>query len=330
MFDVVGVLILVLLWVLFGFLASAAWRSHRLLVKVLGTLLAGLLTIVLTLVIVVVLIGFYKLNVAQAAPPGTFKVAGTPEQVAHGQKMANFCTGCHSTGNNLPLDGAAMNFLEGGPPVGNIQPPNLTPAGPLKDWSDGEIVRAIRDGIEKSGRPLVIMPSDIFHNMSDADVQSIVAFLRTQPAVNHTTEPSRLNALGALFVGAGLFSTSAQVPTMSIVNGPPSGATVEYGQYVVSIAGCRSCHGADLGGGTAGGFGPPPGPNLTAAVAKMRDADFINTIRTGTDPAGHKLDPQNMPWKEISASFDDNELKGVFMYLKTVPPVDRPSPATTP
>jgi Cytochrome C oxidase, cbb3-type, subunit III len=184
----------------------------------------------------------------------------------------------------------------------------------------------MRDGVEKSGRPLIIMPADTFHNMSDADVQSIVAFLRSQPATAHATEPTRINALGAPLVGIGLFQLNNQPPTTSIITNPPPGATVEYGQYAVSISGCRLCHGADLGGGTPSGFGPPAGPNLTAAIAKMSDAEFINTIHTGTDPSGHKLDPQNMPWKELSGTFDDNELKAIYMYLKTVPLVNRASP----
>ena len=34
---------------------------------------------------------------------------------------------------------------------------NLTPAGPLKDWSDGEIFRAIRNGIDRDGQVLFAM-----------------------------------------------------------------------------------------------------------------------------------------------------------------------------
>jgi cytochrome c553 len=327
MFDFVGVLILVVLWLVFAFLARGSWHARNAILKWIGVMLAGLVTIVLTLVIVVVLIGFYRLNVVQAAPPGTYKVAGTPEQLARGQKIANFCTGCHSTGNKFPLDGASANFLAGGPPVGTIQPQNLTPAGPLKDWSDGEIARAIRDGVDKGGRPMLIMPADIFHNMSDADVQSVVAFLRSQQPAPHATEPTKLNALGALFVGAGLFQPIAQPPTTGIINSPPPGATIEYGKYAVEgLAGCRTCHGTDFGGGTDSQFGPPAGPNLTTVIAGMSEADFIKTIRTGTNPSGKNLDPQNMPWKETSATFDDNELKAIYMYIKSVPPVNRASP----
>ena len=326
MFDIVGVLILVILWLVFAFLVRGSWHARNAILKWVGVVLAGLLTVLFTLVIVVVLFGFYQLNSAPAAQASAIKVQGTPEQLARGQKIANFCVGCHSISNTLPLNGAAASFLEG-TPIGVIQPPNLTPAGPLKDWSDGEIIRAIRDGIDKSGRPQLIMPSDQFHNMSDADVQSVVAFLRSQPAVAHATEPTQLSVLGALIIGIGGFPTAAQTPTTGPIAGPPPGATVEYGQYAVVLAGCRSCRGSDLGGGQISPFGGPPvGPNLTAVVAKMSDAEFVSTIRTGIDPSGHHLDPDMMPYSSFAGAFDDSELKGVYSYLKSVPPVNRAVP----
>ncbi|MCA1554358.1 MAG: cytochrome c, partial [Chloroflexi bacterium] len=85
----------------------------------------------------------------------------------------------------------------------------------------------------------------------------------------------------------------------------------------------------DLGGGTPGGFGPPAGPNLTAIVPKWTDADFLKTIRTGTDPAGHKLDPEQMPYTEISAATTDDDLKAIYLYLKSLPPVNRVVPTMT-
>ena len=136
--------------------------------------------------------------------------------------------------------------------------------------------------------------------------------------------------IGALAVGIGDFATAAQPPTTGAVNAPPAGATVEYGQYAVQIAGCRFCHGTDLGGGAPGGFGPGPGPNLTAIVPKMSDVQFVNTIRSGTDPSGHQLNPDLMPWKTVSAAFDDNELKAVYLYLKSVPSVERAVPTPAP
>lgn len=325
-FDFAGVLVLVVLVVLLGWLATRAWGAKNAIVKWLGVVLAGLLTLIFALVTVVGLIGFYKLNARHANPVADVRVAGTPEQIARGEKFANFCAGCHSTTLKPPLDGGQENFLSEGPPLvsATLYPTNLTPGGPLKDWSDGEIIRAIREGVDQDGRALIIMPSEVFHNMSDDDVQALVAYLRSQPAVQHDTPAKSFNVVGAVFIGAGLLPLNAQAPITEAIVAPPAGKTADYGQYLVSISGCRVCHGPDLAGGAVGGFGPPPGPNLTLSLPKWGESDFINTIRTGTDPTGKALNPVEMPWKEIGATYTDDELGAMYAYLHGLTPVEKP------
>ena len=197
----------------------------------------------------------------------------------------------------------------------------------IKDWSDGEIIRAIREGVHKSGRPLVIMPSEAFHNMSDADVQSIVAYLRSQPAVEPNTPAMKLNVLAAVFVGAGMFTTAAQAPITQPIVAPVAGATSDYGKYLVSVMNCRGCHGDNLTGGKPGGP-TPVGPNLAVIVPTWSEAGFVTTLRTGADPAGHTLG-QGMPRKEISAFASDDDLRAMYAYLRGLTQV-APVPPTEP
>jgi len=42
-------------------------------------------------------------------------------------------------------------------PIGSFVSSNLTPAGRLKRWSDGQIFRAIRNGVDANGRWLTLM-----------------------------------------------------------------------------------------------------------------------------------------------------------------------------
>lgn len=321
MFDFVGALVLIVLVVLFGWLALRAWGSKRALLKWVGVVLAGLLTLVLALVLVVVLIGFYKLNAPHNNPVANIKVAGTPEQLARGGKLAAGCGGCHSTTHRPPLDGGNDDFFAGGPPLGSLFAPNLTPGGELKDWSDGEIIRAIREGVDKSGRPLLVMPSAGLRNLSDADVQSLVAFLRSQPAVKHDVPEPRVTLLAALFVGAGMFETSAQTPITQPIIAPPPGATADYGKYLVSFSGCRDCHGENLVGGVPGGFAPV-GPNLTVIGSKWSESDFVKALRTGVKPDGKSF-AETMPWQEFAAAYSEDEIKGVFAYLKMLTPITK-------
>jgi len=322
MIDFAGLAVLLLLVLGFGFLVTRAWRAKNALLKWVGVVLAGLLTLVLTAAFVLAVAGTLKLNRNYNAdhPVASITVAGTPEQVARGEKFAHFCAMCHGTDGQLPLSG--QDFLGGGgggPPVGTMWASNLTPGGELKDWSDGEIVRAIREGVHKNGRSLLIMPSEIFHNLSDDDAQAIVAYLRSQDPVTLDAPPNGLNVLGAMLVATmGEGFQMVQPHIAQPVTRPPEGTSAEYGHYLVSVVGCQLCHGDNLAGGKVGG-GPPPGPNLTTLAPTWSEDGFIKTIRTGVDPTGHTLNPEDMPYKQISALASDDDLRAIYAYLHGLP-----------
>ncbi|HVC33569.1 MAG TPA: cytochrome c [Chloroflexota bacterium] len=323
---IIGI-VLIALAVAFVVLARRARRGKHLLIRWPGAVLAGLLAIVCALVGVVDLMGVYRLNAVHGNPVSDVKVAATSAELARGEHLAHLCTSCHSTTGDLPLDGGRTSLLSNpdGSGLGALYPPNLTPGSPLKGWSDGQIIRAVREGVDNNGHALMIMPSETFHQMSDADVQAIVAYLRSQPAVTHVTPPRNINLIGTLLIGTGVFPLAVQAPITQPVVAPPAGITPEYGKYLVAVSGCQTCHGADLAGGRAGA-GPPPGPNLTQIVPKWTRAQFVTTIRTGTDPTGYALRPDMMPWKEFSAAYSDDELGAIYAYLHTVKPIEHPSP----
>ena len=245
--NIVSLLVLVLLVVLFAWLATRAWRAKRAFVKWPGVILTGLLTLVFAAVTVVAVLGFVKLEARHANPVADLKVAGTAEQIARG--------GATGLGlRRLPLADARSavgrqhrEFIAGGPPLGVIYATNLTPGGPLQGWTDGEIVRAIREGIANDGRALIVMPSQAYRHLSDADVQALVAYLRSQPAVNNPQPARNMNILAALFVGAGLFPTSAQAP-VGVVSAPPPVPPPSTASTWCSAGGCADCHGAKLDG----------------------------------------------------------------------------------
>jgi mono/diheme cytochrome c family protein len=300
---------------LFGWLAVRAWRSPRALVRWLGMIVSGPLAAFCAFVAVVALLGVYKLEAPRPNPLANLQIARSPERLARGERLAHLCASCHSSSGQLPLDGGTENFVEG---LGTIVAPNLTPSGPLKAWTDGEIVRAIREGVDRHGRALMIMPAENFRYMSDDDVQALVAYLRTQPAADRQTPDKELSLLGTALVGAGVFPTTVQPPIAAPIANPPV-AAAEHGRYLVDISGCRSCHGANLTGGDPQGF-TPVGPHLPAIAAAWSVEDFVKTIRTGVDPGGHAIDAANMPWRQLSAAYSDEELRAIYIYLRTLPP----------
>jgi mono/diheme cytochrome c family protein len=297
------------------YLCARAAPSKRRFLKWGGAAIAGLGAAAFALLGLVALMGTDRLQ-ARRAPVPNLKVAGTPEQVYRGQAIAaGFCDACHSSTGTLT---GGRNMGEHLPmPLGRFITANLTPAGQLSRWSDGEIFRAIRNGIDADGHWLMIMSLTNAGKLSDADIEALIAYIRSVPAAGAPTPnpPDRLTPLGLVVLGADLLPDVKPVFTGTIT-APPKAATVEYGEYILSYHDCRQCHGADLMGGVQGQFGPI-GPGLTLVKAWKRD-EFVTALRTGIDPTGHHIDSNRMPWRAIG-KMDDEELGAIYEYLTRMP-----------
>lgn len=308
-------LILVVLVVLFIALAARALKNRRWYIRWPGLLLSGLLALITAALVVMGAVGLYKVYVPVNRPVKTIQVNSTPEMVARGQHLANvFCTSCHSPSGDLPLIGG-MDLAKDIPmPIGSFVSTNLTPAGPLKGWTDGEIARVLREGIGPDGRRLMAMGSIYTRYLSDEDLMALIAYLRSQPAVvNDTPAPAdQPNFVGVLLTGSGIGQELP--PVTGSITAPAKAANAEYGRYLVSYQDCRSCHGPDLSGGK-NAF-TPNGPGLRL-VRGMTQDQFISMMRNGVRPDGHQLQLP-MPWKLIGR-MDDTELSALYQYLISMP-----------
>lgn len=309
--NILVLLALALAVVFFGWLVTRAWKSRRWFIKWPGSVLGGLLALALALVSAVGAMGFIKMYSPSGQPAPQIQVDRTPERIQRGEHIADvFCVECHSPTGEKPMVGGRDVSTDFPIPVGQMISGNLTPGGPLKDWTDGEIMRALREGVDPQGRRLVVMKSIYARYLSDEDLHSLIAYLRSQPAVEqeHRHPLDRPNLLGLLVFGAGM------VPDLPPVTGeivaPPKAATAEYGQYILSYQDCRSCHGDNLNGGTSS-IGPA-GPPLRSVMGWTQE-QFIATMRTGVNPGGHHLQPP-MPWKAI-ARMDNEELQAMYLYI---------------
>jgi cytochrome c553 len=267
------------------------------------------LTVIFGTTASVMMTGLYRLN-ARSAPAPNLKVVGTPEQIQRGQAIADsFCAACHS--NTGALTGGVDIGKKLPITIGSFVSSNLTPAGSLKHWSDGEIFRAIRNGVDANGRRLFIMSLTSAGNLSDDDIQSLIAHVRTMPAAGAQTPdpPDDVNPLGVAMLGVGLLPGGKSASVGAIV-APAKEATAEYGQYLVSYLDCRQCHGNDLAGGKRGIA--PAGPDLILVNGWTRE-EFIATIRTGTDPNGHEM-VGDMPWQYLG-KMDDVDLGALYEYI---------------
>lgn len=284
-----------------------------------------LVRIVLALVVLVLLIafggvanGWRLLQARQPNPLSPITAATDSASLARGEHVARIvCAGCHAPDGDLPLSGRSENFLHvpDGPTFGALQPPNLTPGGVLAHRSDGELARAIREGVGHDGRPLLVMPSAMFRRMSDRDVACLVGWLRSQPAVDSARTARRLNPLAYAVLGFRVFEPSTQAPLAGPVAEPPPGPNAVHGEYLSWILTCRDCHGPDLRGGREGQFAPI-GPDLGALCAAHDVDAFDRAVREGISPTkGRALDPTRMPYPTYH-QLERVEVEALYAYLR--------------
>lgn len=315
---------LVGLIVIFILAAGALWLAWRMrrrqhaIAKWGGMIGLGFFGVLFSLVTVLASLGMVTVFAPRGNDVVQANVAGTPEQIARGSVIAvSLCAGCHSMDHELPLTGNT-NLLEDIPmPLGNAWPPNLTPAGRIDDWTDGELIRAIREGTYPNGHRMPIMSSQTFREFSQDDLDSIVAYLRSEPAATDDDlgEPKQgLSTLAMVMATLGMLPLKdlpeSNVPPPAVAIGP----TAEYGAYIVGFSDCAICHGDTFEGGAGGIL--PKGPTLLG-VKGWQSAEFVTAMRTGVTPAGNQLDPDEMPWEGFG-KMDDVMLQAIYEFLKTL------------
>lgn len=255
-----------------------------------------------------------RLEQTYSVPDSEIVVATDPESVEHGRHLVRSLAGCVDCHGE---DMSGQLFFDD-PLSGTIASKNLTSGegglGAVYEVADW--VRAIRHGIGRDGKPLIGIPSNIYANISDADLSAIIGYLKTLPPIDKIHPEDRVGILTRVFILLDPAILPAQVIDHQVtrVESPEPGVTAEYGKYL-AIA-CTICHGADFSGGTGAGAGL----NLTSGgdLANWSEAEFMETIRTGITPAGVHLDPTLMPWERVRTLSDD-ELKAIWLYLSSLP-----------
>jgi mono/diheme cytochrome c family protein len=266
----------------------------------------------------------------------------TPERLERGRYLVEAvagCMDCHSLHDWSLHDAPATPGMKGAGQVmssaaqglpGRIVAPNLTPdpetgAG---NWSDDALARAIREGIGHDGRALFpMMPYERFRHLPDEDVASIVVYLRSLAPVRNPLPETRIDFPVKYFIRAVPQPLAGPVPE------PDQSTPVKRGAYLVNAAACADCHtpekngqplpGMDFGGGRLmeGAWGRVVSANITqdaSGIPYYDENQFVTTLRTGY--VGARRLNQIMPWSTFR-NMSDGDLKAIFAYLKTMPPV---------
>lgn len=242
--------------------------------------------------------------------------AADPAVLARGATLmaVNGCLSCHAS--NL---GGAVMLDE--PLLGRLVGSNLTAGrgGVLPRYDDHALDAAIRDGVGWDGRKLAVMPAAEFAHLADDDVAAMLAYLRAQAPVDHELPPVAYGPAFRAAIALGKFSFAFDSIDHGRATRPtaPRGATSEQGRYLVGS--CVGCHGPTLAGGPVHGS-DLLAPNITprARIAQWSQADFLRLMREGIRPDGSTVNPA-MPWRAF-AQLSDDELAGLYQYLRTIPP----------
>ena len=286
----------------------------------------------------------FRKNRTFAAAELGLKATKDPKVIARGRYLAlgpAHCFGCHSRPED---EAAALRGDEVAPagghvfdiPPGKLFAPNITPDPEtgIGRRTDAELARIMRLGIRADGR--VAMPLMPFQNLADEDLVALLSYLRSLKPVKNAVPDHEWHLLGD-FLRAFVLKPEGPAGT------PPArmvpSVTAEYGRYLAhSVANCNGCHtdrdfrsGAFIGKPFAGGSPMPAlddpkfevaAPNITAdpktgRLAKFTEDEFVKRLKSGTPSAPGT----HMPWGSFR-HMTDEDLRAVYRYLKTVPPVE--------
>jgi mono/diheme cytochrome c family protein len=295
--------------------------------KWIGIVLAGLLGLLVLAVIGLAIFGEMKFKQRFSDRPlypitADLSSAG----LARGEYLVRdlmACGDCHAgEQGGWPPAGYSQEIRQG-PIYILASVPNLTPdmETGLGSWTDAEIARAIREGIDKDGYELESMPAYNYHILSDADVAAIVGYLRSLEAVRSQIPEMQGNLPAKVLSALGVLGLPSVGETIAAPQETPAAGTPEYGAYLASLAGCRDCHSQDFTGGPVpfAEPGTPFAPNLTSnsEISRWTEAEFIQTIQNGVTPTGRTLN-EAMPWKAYG-NIAEEDLAAIYRYLISLP-----------
>jgi mono/diheme cytochrome c family protein len=281
-------------------------------------------------------------------PLPAITASGDPEVIARGEYVVHnvaHCTVCHGAPDLKPGDAIDWNVpLAGGrvwdvPLFGRFVAANITPDREtgIGSLTDGEVARAIRHAVGRSGRilPFMLLATG---PMSDEDLTAVVSFIRSRAPVKREGTPEAWGVMAKVLSGS--FTPRLDAAPAHVA--PGDSPSVERGRYLATgPAACGVCHtprdpltfalnGPPLSGSAAmpeadstnAGF-EFVYPNLTpdpetGHITAWDEDTFLQRFRGGRVHAG-----STMPWESYQR-MTDTDIRSVYRFLRSLPPTRSP------
>ena len=289
----------------------------------------GLLGVFIVLLVVLFFVGSRKVDRTYDVQIASVAVPTDAASIARGKhyvEAIGVCQVCHGQDLAGPVvddcKDAPCTGFSNDPIFGKMMPNNLTPGlgGTGGDFTDADYVRAIRHGIGRDNKSLVLMPSEQYNRISDEDLGAMIAYLKTLDPVDNELGESNLGPLGRVIavIAGGLLPASQIDHSAARAPSPVVGVSAEYGGYLAET--CIICHGDGLTGSKVPGNERVDAPDITldGAPGDWTKSQFVNTLRSGITPQGDLLDPRFMPWNRFNQMTDD-ELDAIWLYIQSLP-----------
>jgi mono/diheme cytochrome c family protein len=241
-------------------------------------------------------------------PAVALVIPSDPASIAEGRRLSvlrGCFGGCHGKG----AEGAVL-FDE--PLIARLVAPNLTRA--VRKYGDAELATIIRHGLRPDGRSVVVMPSEEFTVLTDADLSRIVAYLKSLPVADGPDAEIRLGPLGRIGVAFGQYQTAAQIIAEAAPPPDTEQPQAAAGRYLARTT-CAHCHGTDLRGSSNPDFTAP----ALQIVAAYSPEAFRQFLRTGVALGGRELRVMSGVARKQLHDLTDDEIAALYSYLHAIP-----------
>src|SRR5579864_7435920 len=286
----------------------------------------------------------FSISVALTASIAT-ATAADDAAIKHGAYLAAVadCAACHTdkkAKGPLLAGGRALDT-----PFGTFYGPNITPDPDtgIGKWSEADFHRAMREGKDNAGHFMFpVFPFTSFTGMSDQDISDLYAYLMSRKPIKHDVPAHQVKfPFGWRFLLLGwriMFFSEGPLQ-------PVAGQTDEWnrGRYLAeAVVHCEECHTPRnfLGGlkRSQAFSGNPQGPdkmkvpNITpddeTGIGKWSLDDIATLLKTGQTPDFDFVGSGMSEVVKGTAALNDADRRAIAVYVKSLPPIRRPKPAS--
>lgn len=261
--------------------------------------------------------------------------------LANGEVMFNAggCASCHAVpgqGDRLKLGGGIAVKS----PFGTFYAPNISPDPTygIGKWTDTDFVNAVMRGVSPDGQHYFpAFPYTSYQHARREDVLDLFAYLKTLPPVAGKVRDHDVSFPFNIRRNVGIwkFLFMDGKPLIADASKSPEW---NRGAYLVNGFGhCAECHsprnalGGIISGERFAGGPNPEGegwvPNITQKhLGEWSAKDIAYLLRTGELPDGDSVGGAMTRVIKNTSQLPDEDLAAMAEYLKSLPPVDGPTP----